>query len=779
MSSAGQKQQTYQGLTSDEEVSSIWRDEEILTQMDSNVPEAISPLDLSKQNPPKTPRLGIPIARTAYDLQSQESETHATYRNDDCRRDRLPKRVLDAHSNHISSKWQKLMVPTSEFGRVGSSFQQGLMPDFIRQHGNRSPYLISNDCNQDGNDGGPGHGDNIPSSSLDYENHVSEEPPNKLAPSLLPRNKENEPHVVVARFQPSYVMIQNHGSFTSLSSSKYSDFSLNWPSPYPPACPKHRLLSAFACLCLVNFISAIDGTVLVGSLSVRTFPIRVAMIISKDLQASTTESFWIGTSFLLASAIFQPLWTALADILGAIPLMLSALAFFTLGSSLAPMASSTPLLLAARTIQGVGGGGIVALTYIITASLVSLQERGKWFGLISLQWAIGSTVGPLMGGAIAENSDWRWIFWLNLPFCVVGFVFIPIVLLNFSGPSSYSWDKLRHLDWLGAVVLLCSITSCLIPLTLVRDEFLIVYLAGVSFAWLSMEILLPLGAGIVALVFFTIYTIRYSKNQFLRLSLLSSSGAAAAYLGAFVHGMLTYSLLYYLPLYFQVARDYSATISGIALLPWTITVGSAALIIGLLISRKGKYSYFIWFGWVATTAGISLLLSLQNDTPLSVWIMSSVIGGLGLGVTWSATSFASQAAASDDDKPLAGAMFSFVRSIGQAVGVAVSGAIFQNVFRHSIETQKKYAQHASAWTKDSVRVFAALSNSSGPIARDMKDAVVTAHMDALWAIWLVMTILAAVAGLVNMIWLRDPRRRPVIRHIPNETLTQDKESAPI
>ncbi|KAH7489966.1 hypothetical protein FOMA001_g2285 [Fusarium oxysporum f. sp. matthiolae] len=388
-------------------------------------------------------------------------------------------------------------------------------------------------------------------------------------------------------------MIQNHGSLTSLSSSKYSDFAVNWPSPYPPPCPKHRLLSAFACLCLVNFISAIDGTVL---------------IISKDLQASTTEAFWIGTSFLLASAIFQPLWTALADILGAIPLILSALAFFTLGSSLAPMASSTALILAARTIQGVGGGGIVALTYIITASLVSLQERGKWFGLISLQWAIGSTVGPLMGGAIAENSDWRWIFWLNLPFCVVGFVFIPIVLLNFSGTPSYSWKKLRHLDWLGAVILLCSITSCLIPLTL-------------------------------------------------------------------------------------------ATISGIALLPWTITVGSAALIIGLLISRKGKYSYFIWFGWVATTAGISLLLSLQKDTPLSVWIVSSVIGGLGLGVTWSATSFASQAAASDDDKPLAGAMFSFVRSIGQAVGVAVSGTIFQNVFRHSIETQKKYAQHASAWTR--------------------------------------------------------------------------------
>jgi MFS family permease len=287
-----------------------------------------------------------------------------------------------------------------------------------------------------------------------------------------------------------------------------------------------------------------------------------------------------------------------------------------------------------------------------------------------------------------------------------------------------------------------------------------------------VEILLPLGIGVAALVSFIIYTIFYSKNPFVRLSLFSSANATAAYLGAFIHGMLTYSLLYYLPLYFQVARDYSATKSGIALLPWTVTVGSAALIVGLLISRKGRYSYLIWFGWVTTTMGISLLLSLQKDTPLSLWLVSSVIGGIGLGITWSATSFASQAVASDDDKSLAGAMFSFVRSIGQAFGVATSGTVFQNIFRHSVERQREYAQYASAWTKNSARVLAALSNSKDPIARDMKNAVVAAYMDALWAIWLVMSIIAGIAFLVNLIWLRDPRRRPVIRHIPNKTPTE-------
>lgn len=215
-----------------------------------------------------------------------------------------------------------------------------------------------------------------------------------------------------------------------------------------------------------------------------------------------------------------------------------------------------------------------------------------------------------------------------------------------------------------------------------------------SFAWLLVDILLSLGIGVATLISFIIYTTFYSKNPFVRLSLFKSLNAAAVYLGAFIYGVLTYSLLYYLPLYFQVAYGYLATRSGIALLPWTVTVGLAALIVGLLISRKGRYSCFVWFGWVATTVGISLLLSLQKDTPLSLWLVLSVTGGLGLGITWSATSFALQVAALDDDKSLAGAMFLFMRSIGQAVGVAASGAIFQNIFRHLIESRREYAQYS-------------------------------------------------------------------------------------
>ncbi|KAJ3469761.1 hypothetical protein MRS44_003826 [Fusarium solani] len=418
-------------------------------------------------------------------------------------------------------------------------------------------------------------------------------------------------------------------------------------------------------LCLVNFICAVDGTILVGALS----------IISSDLGSSTAEGFWVGTSYLLASATFQPLWTALARVLGNAPLMACALGFFTVGTSLASMAKSTALLLAARAIQGLGGGGILALTYVITAEMSSPPDRGRWLGLISSQWAIGSTIAPSVGGALAQYADWRWIFWLNLPFSVLAFILIPF--------------------------------------------------------------------------------------------LLRPHGAMAAYFSAFIHGTLVYSLMYYLPIYFQIAHDYSPSRSGIALLPWTMTIGAASLAVGFLISKRDRYAFHAWLGWAAATGGIGMLLSLQRGTSVYAWLASSLVGGIGLGMAFSAAASAAQAAASDTDVPLAGAMFCFLRSIGQAVGVAASGSVFQNAFRHAIEETKQYAAFARQWTRDSSRIYRITRMSSSLEARKVRDVVASAYIDALWQIWLVLTVFSALAMLANIAWFRDqPRQNRARRDFP-------------
>jgi MFS family permease len=186
--------------------------------------------------------------------------------------------------------------------------------------------------------------------------------------------------------------------------------------------------------------------------------------ISTDLNGTAVEAFWAGTSFLLTSTVFQPSWASFSHIIGRKPVLLAALVLFTIGAVIASLANNSAVLLVGRSVQGIGGGGIVSLTYVITTDIVTLRERGKWFSLISLQWAIGSVTGPVIGGAFAENTNWRWIFWLNLPFCVIAFVAIPICL-HLTHKVGSIFEKLKAFDWFGSFLFISSLTSFLIPLT--------------------------------------------------------------------------------------------------------------------------------------------------------------------------------------------------------------------------------------------------------------------------------------------------------------------------
>jgi MFS family permease len=115
-------------------------------------------------------------------------------------------------------------------------------------------------------------------------------------------------------------------------------------------------------------------------------------------------------------------------------------------------------------VQGIGGGGLVALTYVVITDMVTLRERGKYMSVISLQWAIGSVIGPVIGGSFVEKVTWRWIFWLNIPFCVIGALGVFVCLrLHFKEGSI--WTKLGTIDWPGSFLFVAATTSCLVPVT--------------------------------------------------------------------------------------------------------------------------------------------------------------------------------------------------------------------------------------------------------------------------------------------------------------------------
>lgn len=127
---------------------------------------------------------------------------------------------------------------------------------------------------------------------------------------------------------------------------------------------------------------------------------------AQKLRGTAIETFWAGTSFLLCSTVFQPFFASFSHIFGRTPMIMTALVFFLIGAIVGGTAQSFTAVLAGRSLQGIGGGGLIALSEIVVTDVVPLRERGNWFGIISSMWALGTVIGPVVGGSFAEKVSW-------------------------------------------------------------------------------------------------------------------------------------------------------------------------------------------------------------------------------------------------------------------------------------------------------------------------------------------------------------------------------------
>ncbi|KAL8896152.1 MAG: hypothetical protein Q9192_003232 [Flavoplaca navasiana] len=490
--------------------------------------------------------------------------------------------------------------------------------------------------------------------------------------------------------------------------------------------PSPRLYLAFLTLAVITMMVALDGT----SLSV------ALPIISEDLGGTAIEAFWSGTSFLLCSTIFQPSFASFSHIFGRKPMILTALVFFLIGAIVAAVARNFAVLLAGRSLQGIGGGGLIALTEIVVADLVPLRLRGQWFGLISAMWALGSVSGPIIGGAFAQGGHWRWIFWINLPFIAIAFVFVPLFLKLAFKPTSFA-AQLARVDWFGSFLFIASTTSFLIPITW----------GGVSYPWTSWHTLVPLCLGIAGLITFITYEEIVATEPLIRLVIFKNRTAAVSYSATVIHGMVLWSILYYLPLYYEAVKGFSPIISGVALFPETFTVAPAAVIVGILITVTGRYRWAIWGGWVLTVLGTGVLYLLDVDTSTVSWIFINLVGGLGMGMLFPSMAFAIQASQTNEDLAFAIAMFSFFRAFGQAIGVAVGGTIFQNQMKSKLLTYPALASKAEEYSKDAsslVQIIKSMQDDA------MKQNLQQAYADSLKVVWATMCGLSAVGLILSL-----------------------------
>ena len=300
----------------------------------------------------------------------------------------------------------------------------------------------------------------------------------------------------------------------------------------PPRLTHPEIRFVFYGLMLGGFLQALNQTIVASALPT----------IGRDLNDFQNLS-WVVIAYLLSSTIVAPLYGKLADIHGRRGMMMTALGLFIAGSVLCAVAPDMATLIAGRTLQGIGGGGIVPMVQITVADMVTPRERGRYQAYMGTAWITAGTVGPALGGIIAQNWHWSLIFWLNVPLGL-----LTAALLNQSMKRLPPAGRRHKLDFLGAALVMAAATLFLLALTT----------GGTRVPWLSPTIFALIGASILLTVVVA-WWLKRAPEPFLPLNVLANPvmklGTAAT---SFAMAVMT-GFMIYMPLYFQTVHKLTPT----------------------------------------------------------------------------------------------------------------------------------------------------------------------------------------------------------------------------
>lgn len=267
------------------------------------------------------------------------------------------------------------------------------------------------------------------------------------------------------------------------------------------------------------------------------------------------------------------------------------------------------------------------------------------------------------------------------------------------------------------------------------------------YAWDSWRTLVPLLVGAAGLVAFVLFEEYVAPEPLIRLSVFKNRSAIVNYAGTVLHGMILWCLLYYSPLYYEGVKGYTPIVAGISIFPETFTVAPVSVVTGIVVTITGRYRWSLWAGWVLATLGTGILYLLDVDTSVASWIFLNLVVGIGMGLLFPAMAFAIQAASTNEDLAFAVAMFSFFRSFGQSIGVAVGGTVFQNEVKKKILTYPALASKATEYSRDSstlVQIIKALPEGLE------KTQLKQSYADALKIVWITLCALSALALILSL-----------------------------
>jgi EmrB/QacA subfamily drug resistance transporter len=401
-----------------------------------------------------------------------------------------------------------------------------------------------------------------------------------------------------------------------------------------------------AAVMLTTALVAVDATIIATAVP----------SVVRDI-GSFTEFPWIFSSYLLAQAVSVPVYGKLNDLFGRKPVILWGIGLFLLGSIMCGAAWNIWVLIVFRAVQGLGAGATMPTTITIVGDLYSVQERAKVQGYVASVWGISSVVGPTLGGIFSEYLSWRWIFFVNIPLCLLA---ATMIVRKFAERV----DRGRPaIDYRGAALLTVGLTLLILG----------ILEGGQAWAWSSPVSIAVLAAGLAGLVVFGLVERTAAEPVvplwIFRRRLLMVSGLYAVGIGAVLLGLTSY-----VPTYVQDVLGTGPLVAGFALaaltLGWPISASQA----GKVYLRLGFRACML-IGTTLALAGTALLLLLGRDSSVPEVGAFCLIIGLGMGLAGSPSVIAAQSSVGWAERGVVTANNIFLRSLGSALGVAVFGAI--------------------------------------------------------------------------------------------------------
>ncbi len=367
---------------------------------------------------------------------------------------------------------------------------------------------------------------------------------------------------------------------------------------------------------------------------------------------------WVGTAYLLASAVIMPIAGKLSDLYGRKKLFNAAIVLFIFGSLACALAQTMTHLIVARGIQGLGGGSIQAITFAILGDLISPRERGRYIAIYVGASTVAAIGGPLLGGFIVDRFAWEWVFLINLPLgllALAGSVFV----LRLPFPP-----KGGRLDVRGAVLLAGGLTCLMLALENGRH------------GWIRPSVIGLFVAATVILSGF-VGVERRAAEPMIPLTLFRNRIATWTYLmGALIGAVAFGSANVFLPIYFQNAKGVSSTKSGLYIAPIIFGAFMGTLVAGRLIARTGRYKVFPIIGCLSALLGALFMLRLNPSVPYWQLGVPLFFSGMGAGAIFTTSSVAMQNSIDRSVMGVSTATMTFFRSFGGSLGIALCGTLF-------------------------------------------------------------------------------------------------------